>query len=160
MAQLVNWYKNSLVAIVSQFLPRQGLTEYSIFKVSLWRGTCPTQKDMTSHVSISLRHVATKRLQQQHTLFTSHDATTLQVEPVSFVGVVPAVGVVTVCDALDGQLHSDVVQVVRVRVAVARVVGTELGFVVDLVPDDSALLAGRDWLPDGEGEAPLPRLPQ
>ena len=42
----------------------------------------------------------------------------------------------------------------------ARVVGTELGFVVDLVPDDGALLASRDGLPDGEGEAVLPRLPQ
>ena len=106
----------------------------------------------------SLRHFATKLLQQQHTLFTSHDATTLQVEPVSFVGVIPA-GVVAVGDALDGQLHGDVVQVVWVRVAVARVVGAELGFVVDLVPDDGALLAGRDGLPDGEGEAALPRLP-
>ena len=94
-----------------------------------------------------------------NTIFTSHDATTLQVEPVSFVGVVLA-GVVAVGDALDGQLHGNVVQVVGVRVAVARVVGAKLGFVVDLVPDDGALLAGRDGLPDGEGESPLPRLPQ
>ena len=50
--------------------------------------------------------------------------------------------------------------VLGVRVAVARVVGAELRLVVDLVPDDGALFAGGDGLPDGEGEPPLPRLPQ
>ena len=112
------------------------------------------------HTPALLYVILQLNVSNNNTVFTSHNATTLQVEPVSFVRVIPAVGVVAVGDALDGQLHGDVVQVVGVRVAVARVVGTELGLVVDLVPDDGALLAGRDGLPDGEGEAALPRLPQ
>ena len=111
------------------------------------------------HTPALLYVILQLNVSNNNTVFTSHNATTLQVEPVSFVGVIPA-GVVAVGDALDGQLHGDVVQVVGVRVAVARVVGSELGLVVDLVPDDGALLAGRDGLPDGEGEPPLPRLPQ
>lgn len=54
------------------------------------------------------------------------------------------------------QLREDVVQIVGVRVAVARQVGAKLSFVVDLVPHHSVRLARGAGRPNGEDEAAVP----
>lgn len=54
------------------------------------------------------------------------------------------------------QLSQDVGEVVGVREAVARHVGTKLCLVMDLVPDHGVGFSRRDRRPDGEDEPPLP----
>lgn len=59
--------------------------------------------------------------------------------------------------ALRGQLRENIVQVVGVRVAVARQVGHHLRFVVDAVPHHRVGLPGGAGRTHGEDEASHPR---
>lgn len=61
------------------------------------------------------------------------------------------------CHALRGQLRENIVQIVGVRVAVARQVGHHLSFVVDAVPHHRVGLSGGAGRSHGEDEASHPR---
>lgn len=61
------------------------------------------------------------------------------------------------CHALRGQLRQNIVQIVGVRVTVARQIGHHLCFVVDAVPHHGVRLAGGAGRSHGEDEASHPR---
>lgn len=61
------------------------------------------------------------------------------------------------CHALRGQLRKNIVQIVGVRVAVARQIGHHLRFVVDPVPHYCVRLSGGAGRTHGEDEATHPR---
>lgn len=61
------------------------------------------------------------------------------------------------CHALRGQLRQNIVQIVGVRVSMARQVGHHLSFVVDPVPHHCVRLSGGTGRTHSKNEAPHPR---